>query len=124
MCPSASIDTRHDRGPLVLTGGRSVFSAEPLRERVAQGAGFVFGEQEHALAGDVRVELDFSVELADDDVGESAGSPVFGAAGVDDAPGRSAAGLAHVLTVAPRWNTGEGFTVASGGWGELATIGG
>ena len=81
-------------------------------ERLGQHPGTVLVEQDYTATVHVRIKLDRPVEFAHDEVGESDRSPVQRAACVDHAA-IPAVGSAHVLTVAPKWNDGQGLTVAS-----------
>ena len=92
-------------------------SAKPLDECLRQDTGASFVQQDDAAAVDVRIELDRPVEFAHDEVGESGRSPVLRAACMDHAA-IPAVGGAHVLTVAPEWNDGQGLAVASCRVGE------
>src|SRR5918998_3036819 len=98
-------------------------SAEPLLEGLGQHPGTVLVEQNYTATVHVRIKLDRPVDFAHDEVGESDRSPVQRAACVDHAA-IPAVGGAHVLTVAPEWNDGQGLTVASCRGGKQATAGG
>lgn len=58
-------------------------SPEPLRQRVAQRDRLILGQRQHALAGDVGIQLNGAVALADHHVGEPDAGTVRRAGGVD-----------------------------------------
>jgi hypothetical protein len=73
----------------------------------------------------VRIQLNIAVPpLGDDKVGEPHRATVLCARSVDGAAmWVTAVGVAHVLTVALKWNDGQGLTVASAGAEKQATGG-
>lgn len=61
-------------------------SPEQLRQRITQRDRLVLSQRQHALTGDMRVQLDAAVALGDHHVGEPNDATVRAARGVHDPP--------------------------------------
>lgn len=111
------------RGWSISVPPGGVASSKPIAERLVQDPSAVFVHGERADTGDMGIKLDAPVgQLADHQVSESTRDPCARAAGVDHAP-VPVAGLAHVPTVAPKWNKCDPLSVDSRGTTQQATTG-
>jgi hypothetical protein len=89
-------------------------SSEPLQDGLTHTPCSALVQADHAPAGGMRVQLDLTVALADDEVGEPGCATVLRAARVDHAPVSDATNLivGHGPTVAPK-RTGGTLSVSA-----------